>query len=104
MSASGPICTSPTTGFKGWPVERIVPALAALVVSAGLLLGEIHSPYWRLLSAFAAANLALYAAAGWCPASLLMQRAGVRSLRCPDTNGHRSNTDTSGTEVRRRSH
>ncbi len=86
MSTSSSICTSPTTGFKGWPVERLVPALAALVVSAGLILGEVHSPYWRLVSAFAAAILALYATAGWCPASLLMRRAGVRSLRCPDTN------------------
>ncbi|MBJ8341294.1 DUF2892 domain-containing protein [Antrihabitans sp. YC3-6] len=75
-----------TTGFSGWPVERLVPALAALVVGIGLLLGEILSPYWRLLSAFAAANLALYAAVGWCPASLVMRRLGVRSLRLLDAN------------------
>ncbi|MBY6709196.1 DUF2892 domain-containing protein [Rhodococcus sp. BP-241] len=71
-------------GFTGWPIERSVPALAGIVVAAGLVLGETVSPYWRLLSAFAAANLALYAAVGWCPASLLLRRIGARSLRAAD--------------------
>ena len=87
VTSTGGNRTPLTTGFTGWPVERLVPALAALVVGGGLLLGETRSSYWRLLSAFAAANLALYAAVGWCPASLLMQRIGVRSLRRLDTNG-----------------
>lgn len=86
MTATRPDRAPLTTGFTGWPVERLVPALAALVVGVGLLLGEIHSPYWRLLSAFAAANLALYAAVGWCPASLLMHRIGIHSLRRVDAN------------------
>ncbi|KZF11422.1 hypothetical protein A2J03_20000 [Rhodococcus sp. EPR-157] len=69
--------------FAGWPIERIVPALAAAVTATGLALGELHAPQWRLLSAFVAANLALYAAAGWCPASALLTRVGVPSLRDP---------------------
>ncbi len=44
MTATRPNLTPLTTGFTGWPVERLVPALAALVVGVGLLLGEIHSP------------------------------------------------------------
>ncbi len=67
--------------FSGWPIERTVPALAAAVVATGLVLGETSSPRWRFLSAFAAANLGLYAAVGWCPASLLLVKAGVPSLR-----------------------
>ena len=73
--------TTHSAAFAGWPIERIVPALAAGVTATGLILGELHAPQWRLLSAFAAANLALYAAAGWCPASALLTRAGVPSLR-----------------------
>lgn len=71
----------PPPGFRGWPIERLVPVLVAGVIGAGLALGETHSNRWRLLSAFAAANLALYGTAGWCPSSALMQRLGVTSLR-----------------------
>lgn len=87
MSTSNPVSSSPIPRFQGWPVERLVPAAAATVVSVGLVLGETRSPYWRLLSAFTAANLALYATAGWCPASLAMHRLGALSLRRCDTNG-----------------
>ncbi|WP_377451350.1 YgaP-like transmembrane domain [Rhodococcoides fascians] len=75
--------TTRSSAFAGWPIERIVPALAAGVTATGLALGELHAPQWRLLSAFAAANLALYAAVGWCPASALLTKAGVPSIRQP---------------------
>jgi len=75
--------TTGSAAFAGWPIERIVPALAAGVTGTGLILGELHTPQWRLLSAFAAANLALYAAVGWCPASALLTKAGVPSIRRP---------------------
>lgn len=67
--------------FHGWPIERLVPVLGGAVVTTGLVLGEIHSPRWRLLAGFAAANLALYGTVGWCPASLALHRLGVPSLR-----------------------
>ena len=75
--------TDPTThsaAFAGWPIERIVPALAAGVTATGLILGELHAPQWRLLSAFAAANLALYAAAGWCPAGRAAASSGREAV------------------------
>lgn len=75
--------TTYSAAFAARPIERIVPALAAGVTATGLALGELHAPQWRLLSAFAAANLALYAAAGWCPASALLTRMGVPRLRSP---------------------
>ena len=81
MRTSRPVAPSPIPRFEGWPVERLVPAAAATVVSVGLVLGETRSPYWRLLSAFTAANLALYATAGWCPASLAMHRLSGRRHR-----------------------
>lgn len=71
------------SAFEGWPIERTVPALASVVTAAGLVLGEVASPRWRLLSAFAATNLALYAAVGWCPASILLAKIGAPSLRPP---------------------
>ncbi|MBJ8340849.1 DUF2892 domain-containing protein [Antrihabitans sp. YC3-6] len=70
--------------FTWWPIERIVPALAAAVTATAQLSGKLHAPQWRPLSGFAAANLALYAAAGWCPASALLTGVGVPSLRHPE--------------------
>ncbi len=63
-----------------WTIERAVPLLGGSVVLASLALGQRHTPRWRALTGFAGANLVLYGALGWCPASLLMQRAGIPRL------------------------
>ena len=36
------------------------------------------SSWWLVLTAFVAVNLLLFAAVGWCPASLLMHRLGLQ--------------------------
>ena len=68
----------------GWPIERIVPALAAGVTATGLTLGELHAPRWRLLSAFAAANLAretsLLALAGLAERPFFSRKNILRAL------------------------
>lgn len=61
---------------NGWSVQRVVPLLGGAVALGGLALGRRH-PRWRALSAFAGANLVLYGTVGWCPASLLMELAGL---------------------------
>ncbi|WP_027499884.1 YgaP family membrane protein [Rhodococcus sp. UNC363MFTsu5.1] len=64
----------------GWTVERLVPLLGGTMVLLSVALTLALSSWWLILTGFVAANLLLYAAVGWCPASLLMQRLGVRRL------------------------
>ena len=45
--------------------------LVSLALATGL------STWWLLLTAFVALNLLLFAAVGWCPASLFMHRLGL---------------------------
>ena len=66
--------TTPPT----WTVERAVPLLAGLMILVSLALATTVSTWWLLLTAFVAVNLLLFAAVGWCPASLLMHRLGLQ--------------------------
>ena len=61
-----------------WPLERVLFALAGTVSIIGALLAAVVSPWFLLLVAFVGASQWLYVVAGWCPASLLLERfAGV---------------------------
>lgn len=62
---------------REWTIERIVPLLAGVLIVTGTALAAAISPWWLLLTALVGANLLLYSAVGWCPASLLMARLGV---------------------------
>jgi hypothetical protein len=53
---------------------RLLFALAGSVVLAGALLAALVSPWFLLLVAFVGLNLWLFAAAGECPASLVLSR------------------------------
>ncbi|CAM3304109.1 MULTISPECIES: DUF2892 domain-containing protein [Williamsia] len=65
--------TAPT-----WTVERAVPLLAGLMILLSVALAAGVSSWWLVLTAFVAVNLLLFAAVGWCPASLLMHRLGLQ--------------------------
>ncbi|ATD71559.1 MULTISPECIES: YgaP family membrane protein [Gordonia] len=64
-------------------VERMVPALAGVMVTISVILVLTVSPWWTVLTLFVAANLLLYSAVGWCPASLLMSKAGLPRATYP---------------------
>lgn len=64
-------------------VERTVPALAGVMVTISVILVLTVSPWWTVLTLFVAANLLLYSAVGWCPASLLMAKAGLPRAAYP---------------------
>jgi hypothetical protein len=51
-----------------------------VAVSAALALTV--SPWWTILTFFVAAKLLFYSAVGWCPASLLMRKAGLPTATC----------------------
>ncbi|MGW1738713.1 YgaP family membrane protein [Nocardia sp. NPDC001965] len=62
---------------RDWTIDRIVPLLAGVLTLAGTALAAATSPWWLLLTTLVGANLLLYSAVGWCPATLLMARLGI---------------------------
>ncbi|MFI2231589.1 DUF2892 domain-containing protein [Nocardia testacea] len=64
---------------RGWTIDRIVPLLAGILTLTGTALAAAVSPWWLLLTTLVGANLLLYSAVGWCPATLLMARLGIPS-------------------------
>ena len=74
MSAACP------TSRRGWPLERVLFALAGTVTLLSAALAALISPWFLLLTAFVGVNQWLYVAAGACPASLLLTRLfGLRA-------------------------
>jgi hypothetical protein len=61
-----------------WPLERVLFALAGSMTLLSVLLTALVSPWFLLLAAFVGLNQWLFAGAGSCPASLVLERvAGV---------------------------
>ena len=59
-------------------VDRFVLGFAGTLVLASLLLAQVHSPWWLLLTAFVGANLLQSSMTGFCPAAIVARRLGVR--------------------------
>ena len=69
-----------STSRRGWPLERVLFALAGTVTLLSATLAAVVSPWFLLLSAFVGINQWLYVAAGACPASLVLTRLfGLRA-------------------------
>ena len=69
-----------TCGPAGWPLERVLFALAGTMTLVSAVLAALVSPWFLLLTAFVGANQWLYVAVGACPASLVIGRVfGLRS-------------------------
>lgn len=62
---------------RPFTVERAVPLAAATVIAISIVLVAVFSAWWLILTGFVAANLAFYSVVGWCPASLMMEKAGL---------------------------
>jgi hypothetical protein len=58
----------------GWPLERVLFALAGTVTLLSALLAAVVSPWFLLLTVFVGVNQWLYVVAGACPASLILGR------------------------------
>jgi hypothetical protein len=64
----------------GWPLERVLFALAGTVTLVSALLAATVSPWFLLLTVFVGVNQWLYVLFGACPASLFLGRLfGLRS-------------------------
>jgi hypothetical protein len=76
--------SSSCSSDPGWPLERILFALAGTVTLVSALLAAVVSPWFLLLTAFVGINQWLYVALGACPASLVLGRLfGLRSAVHP---------------------
>jgi hypothetical protein len=73
------------TAAAGWPLERVLFALAGTVTLVSVLLAAVASPWFLALTAFVGVNQWLYVVFGACPASLVLGRVlGLRStVYCP---------------------
>ncbi|TSD93091.1 DUF2892 domain-containing protein [Skermania sp. ID1734] len=66
------------------PGDRLVPIVGGACVMLSTLMAVLVTPWSLAVTAFIGANLVFYGALGWCPATLLLQRFGIRQA-CPAT-------------------
>lgn len=59
-------------------VERALRLMAGAFVLISLALGYWVSPYWYLLTAFVGLNLLQSGFTNWCPAMMILRKAGLR--------------------------
>lgn len=67
---------------RRWPLERVLFALAGSMTLLSTLLAALVTPWFLLLTAFVALNQWLFVSVGWCPASLLLERAAGLEKGC----------------------
>jgi hypothetical protein len=68
---------------SSWPLERVLFAMAGTVTIASITLAVLVSPWFLLLTAFVGVSQWLYVSVGWCPASLVIERAFHVKRGCP---------------------
>lgn len=59
-------------------IDRVIIAFAGTMVLLSLALAQLASPWWLLLTAFVGLNLLQSAFTGFCPAAMILRKAGVR--------------------------
>jgi hypothetical protein len=76
--------TSCSSESRGWPLERVLFALAGTMTLLSVLLTAVISPWFLLLTAFVGVNQWLYVVFGACPASMVLRRVfHLRSVVYP---------------------
>ncbi|WP_409429243.1 DUF2892 domain-containing protein [Mycobacterium sp. SMC-11] len=60
-------------------MERVLHLMAGTVVLVSSTLAHFVSPLWLILTGFVGFSLLLDAFLGWCPASLVLYRLGIRT-------------------------
>jgi hypothetical protein len=58
-------------------IDRFVLAFAGSMVLLSILLAQLLSPWWLLLTAFVGANMLQAAFTGFCPLALVLRKLGV---------------------------
>ena len=65
-----------------WSLERVLFAMAGSMTLLSVILALLVSPWFLVLTVFVGVNQWLFVAIGACPASVMLERAGV-GRRCP---------------------
>jgi hypothetical protein len=60
-------------------IDRAVMAFAGFMILVSLVLSQLHSPYWLLLTAFVGLNLVQASFTGFCPAAMIFKRLGCKA-------------------------
>ena len=68
---------------RGWPLERVLFALAGTMTLASAALAALVSPWFLLLAAFVGLNQWLFVGVGACPASIALERLAGIERGCP---------------------
>lgn len=64
---------------KSWYIERVVWLMAGVMVLASVALSHYHSQYWLILTLLVGANLTILSLTGFCPATVILHKLGLRS-------------------------
>jgi hypothetical protein len=86
MSTAAPEKARPADAVArrgGWPLERVLFAMAGTMTLLGALLSAVVSPWFLLLVAFVGVNQWLFVVLGDCPASLVLTRVLHVQRGCP---------------------
>ncbi len=59
---------------SGWPLERVLFAMAGTVTLVSVLLAVLISPWFLILTAFVGVSQWMFVVFGICPASLVITR------------------------------
>ena len=82
--------TSQPQSPSGWPLERVLFALAGTMTLIAAALGAFVSKWFLLLAVLVGVNQWLYVLFGACPASIVLRRVcRLRSAIYPNPTDHR---------------
>ena len=59
-------------------IDRAVMAFAGFMILVSLVLSQVHSIYWLILTAFVGANMLQSAFTGFCPAAIVLRKLGLK--------------------------
>lgn len=60
-------------------IDKIILGFAGSLILMSVALAWLLNPYWLMLTAFVGANLLQSSITGFCPAAVILKKAGVRS-------------------------
>ncbi|MGO8915727.1 MAG: DUF2892 domain-containing protein [Stellaceae bacterium] len=60
-------------------IDKAVVSFAGAMVLLSLVLAQLYSPYWLLLTTFVGLNLLQAGITGLCPAAMIFKKLGLRS-------------------------
>ena len=60
-------------------IEKVVMAVAGMIIFFSVVLSWLHSPYWLLFTCFVSLNLFQAAFTKFCPLAVLLKKMGLKS-------------------------